>query len=90
MARGWESKAVELQQEEASGRVERQRTAALSLAERQRKERHRSLELARACTLAALETATLPARRQMLVQALEALEEQMTLVSGNGMSEVED
>jgi hypothetical protein len=88
MARGWESKAVESQQDDAAARrVEHLKVAAESAAQRIRAERTRTLELARRCTLANLGAATAPAQRQMLQQALDALEEQLRLVAatnGNG------
>jgi hypothetical protein len=75
MARGWESKAIESQQEEAV----RQRTSrpALTPDERAREERRRSLELTRARTLADLSRATAPHHRAMLQQAIAALDEQL-------------
>ena len=75
MARGFESKMVEYNQEEAA----RRKTPAPTLtAEHQaRLARRKSLELARARAVADLERATAPAHRQMLEQALAALDEQL-------------
>ena len=76
MARGFESKMVEFNQEEAA------RTRALKPAaspdDRERAARRRSIELARARAAADLERATIPAHRQMLEQAIAALDEQLS------------
>lgn len=71
MARGFESKMVEFQQEEAA----RGRSAAPALTadEKARRTRREGLELARARAAAELARATAPAHRQMLEQALAAL-----------------
>jgi hypothetical protein len=78
MARGFESKMVEFNQEEA----ERARASkpAVSADDRARAARRRSLELARARAAADLERATVPAHRQMLEQAIAALDEQLRLL----------
>jgi hypothetical protein len=75
MARGFESKMVEYNQEESA----RRKTAGvrLSAEEQARLERRRSLELARARAEADLARATAPAHRQMLQQAIAALDEQL-------------
>ena len=75
MARGFESKMVEFQQEEAA----RHRSAAPTLTgdEKARLARRQGLELARARAAADLARATAPAHRQMLEQALAALDEQL-------------
>ena len=75
MARGWESKAVADQIEEADERALNQRALnELSPEERARLERLESLRLSRAHTLSQLERATRPAHRQMLQRTLRALE----------------
>lgn len=74
MARGWESKSVESQQEESLRESERGDFRQLSPEERARRERLASLELSRARTLDQLERATGPARRAMLKRTLLALE----------------
>jgi hypothetical protein len=76
MARGWESKAVEDQQNEAEERARRKQAASEELTpeERERRERMESLQLSRARTLSQLEQATRPAHRQMLQRTLQALE----------------
>lgn len=75
MARGWESKSVEAQQEEAA----RGKAVArpLTPGERVRVERRRTLELARARAQDDLSRATVPAHQQMLRRTLEALEAQL-------------
>ena len=75
MARGWESKAVADQIEEADERALNQRALnELSPEERARLDRLESLRLSRARTLSQLEHATRPAHRQMLQRTLRALE----------------
>lgn len=73
MARGWESKSVESQQEE-SLREPSQRGLELSPEERVRQERLASLMLSRTRTLEQLERATGDAHRRMLKRTLLALE----------------
>jgi hypothetical protein len=78
MARGWESKAITDQMEEADKRAkvdlgERvHRSGSPEL--RARHERLESLRLSRARTLAQLERATNPAYREMLGRTLRALD----------------
>ncbi|HYY59649.1 MAG TPA: hypothetical protein VE842_20130 [Pyrinomonadaceae bacterium] len=75
MARGWESKAVADQMEEATERDRRSAQGGeLSPAERARRQRLKSLELSRARTLDQLERATNRAYREMLQKTLRALE----------------
>ena len=76
MARGFESKMVEFNQEEAA----RARAAkpAVSAEDRERTTRRRSIELARARAAADLERATAPAHRRMLEQAIAALDQQLS------------
>jgi hypothetical protein len=72
MARGFESKMVEFQQEEAAkGRSTRE---ALTPEEQARRVRRAGISLARARAAADLERATAPAHRAMLEQALAALD----------------
>jgi hypothetical protein len=75
MARGFESKMVEYNQEEAARR--KTPAAKLTAEEQARLDRRKSLELARARAAADLERAIAPAHRQMLEQALAALDEQL-------------
>lgn len=78
MARGWESKAVADQMEEAEKDALRNREGGeLSPEERARNERLDSLKLSRARTLDQLERATREAHRTMLQRTLRALEAEM-------------
>jgi hypothetical protein len=76
MARGWESKSIEAQQDEASrshGESVRQATAE-DLARRQQR---RTLELGRARAAADFERATTDAHRAMLRRAIADLDERL-------------
>jgi hypothetical protein len=75
MARGFESKMVEFQQEEAA----RGRPVAASLTadQKARQVRRRGLELARARAAADLARATAPAHREMLLRAIADLDQQL-------------
>lgn len=76
MARGFESKDVEFQQVEAADRslaVKRSMTPG----EREEASRRRSVELALARSRSQLATATSPAHRRMLEQAVAELERQL-------------
>lgn len=75
MARGFESKMVEFQQEEAA----RGRTPARPLTddEKARRARREGLELARSRAAADLARATAPAHREMLEQAIAAIDQQI-------------
>ncbi len=75
MARGWESKAIESQQDDARrlkpvGRV-------LSAEERAKADRRRTLELARARAAGDLASASHPAHRATLEQAISAIDDQL-------------
>lgn len=76
MARGWESKSVEAQQDEASR--DRVRKRQLSPAEQEIAERRATLELNRSRIAADLERATAPRHRQMLERALAAIDDQLS------------
>jgi len=71
MARGWESKGVESQQELRSGA---DRGEALTPEEREVRRKRESLELDRRRVLNDLEAATSPARRAYLERALAFLD----------------
>jgi hypothetical protein len=75
MARGWESKGVESQQEEAArGRVPKPRLTDVqraALAQRQ------TLELARARAAGDLDRATAPPHKRLLEQTLAAIDAQL-------------
>jgi hypothetical protein len=75
MARGWESKAIEAQQDAA---VDARRTGpALSAAEAARKSERATLMLARSRALADLQQACAPAHRAMLEQAIADLDRRL-------------
>lgn len=82
MARGFDSKFVEAQQEEAA----RTRTVGpdLSAAQRATEARRGTLQLARARAAADLVSATVPAHRKMLEQALAALDAQLADLGAAG------
>lgn len=75
MARGFESKMVEFNQEEAARK--KSSGAKLTPEEKARLERRGSLELARARAAADLARATAPNHRKMLEQAIASLDEQL-------------
>ena len=75
MARGFESKMVEFNQEEAARA--RAKKPALAAADRERDAKRQAIELARVRAAADLARATAPAHRQMLQQAIAALDEQL-------------
>ncbi|MBP7778898.1 MAG: hypothetical protein KA371_17415 [Acidobacteria bacterium] len=72
MARGWESKAVESQQEDRATR--RPSGPALSPDERDRRQRADTVALALADTTAQLQAACRPVQRDLLRQRVIALE----------------
>jgi len=75
MARGWESKSVEAQQDEAV----REKTTRPDLtdAERAAEEKRRTLELSRARAVDDLSRASAPQHRRMLEQAIDAIDAQL-------------
>jgi len=75
MARGWESKAVEAQQDEASRAQVRK--PSLSAEQRVIAERRATLELTRARAVADLNRATALPHRRMLEQAIATIDEQL-------------
>lgn len=75
MARGWESKNIESQQDERAR--EQQSGPQLSADEAARVARRRTLELTRARAQADLKAARSPAHRAMLEAAIKALDEQI-------------
>ncbi|MGA2354925.1 MAG: hypothetical protein ABSG02_10525 [Terriglobales bacterium] len=77
MARGWESKSVEQQQEEMS---ERQKTAraAVSPSEQKRNRQRDGLLLSRERLTQQLEAVSNPRHRQMLQQAIAELDRQLS------------
>ena len=77
MARGWESKSVEAQQEESARETETRDAHPLTPEERAKRERLASLELSRSRTLDQLERSTSAAHRAMLKRTLLALEREV-------------
>lgn len=75
MARGWESKNIESQQEEAAR--DRTRRRSWTPEEKVRLVRREGLELARSRARSELDRATAPAHRTMLEQAIAALDAQL-------------
>jgi hypothetical protein len=77
MARGWESKSVEQQQEEMA---ERRKTAGAPLSpdEQQRNRKRDGLLLSRQRLTQQLHAATNPRHRQMLEQSISELDSQLS------------
>jgi hypothetical protein len=79
MARGWESKSVEAQQDAASAAAT-SRGPALTPQEASRKAERDLLMLARTRALADLQVACAPAHRAMLEQAIADLDRRLGLL----------
>jgi hypothetical protein len=77
MSRGWESKDVESQMEEAAARRSVNRQTPLTAEQIRLKTERTSLELSRTRVLKDLEAATHPRRRQQLQAALDHLERKL-------------
>jgi len=77
MARGWESKSVESQQDEAQRRRTDRAAATLPPEEHERRQRVLQLQLALASTQEELQKACHPRHRDMLRQRLEAIRAQL-------------
>ena len=75
MARGWESKSIESQQDDAQTKP--QARPSLTPEQRERLDRRRTLELALARTQAELQAACHVAYRNMLRLRLEALQAEL-------------
>ena len=80
MARGWESKAIEAQQDEAGRRVPA--GPPLSEAERERRRQADGLRLALAEATAQLQAACKPVHRDMLRRRIAALEASLAATGG--------
>jgi hypothetical protein len=78
MARGWESKSVEAQQEAATNREGA--APALSEQDAAKRTRRDTLMLARTRALSDLQHACAPAHRAMLEQAIGELDRQLALL----------
>jgi hypothetical protein len=77
MARGWESKSVESQQDDRAADAAARSRAPVSADDAARLARRKTLELALARANADLKTATHPSHRQMLEAAIAALTAQL-------------
>jgi hypothetical protein len=77
MARGWESKSVEQQQEERSQTIQSSR-ALISPGEQQRTRKREGLLLSRGRLVLELQAAANPRRRQMLEQSIAELDRQLS------------
>jgi hypothetical protein len=77
MARGWESKAVESQIEDAESRAERAQAAKLNAAERQIQHERESLELSRTRVMQDLGSAQNPKYKELLERSLRYLDEKI-------------
>lgn len=77
MAKGWESKAVEEQQEEAARTEAAPESSAPSADDAERRQRRESLQLTRSHLLTQLKNSQMVSHRQMLHQSLRALEEEL-------------
>ena len=75
MARGWESKSIEAQQEAAAER--RAKTAPVTPNDSSRRAERATLSLARTRALADLQRACAPAHRAMLEQAIADLDRRL-------------
>ena len=79
MARGWESKAIEAQQEAATD--SRQSGPLISPAEAGRRAEYATLMLARTRALADLQAACVPAHRAMLEQAVAEIDRRIAALA---------
>jgi hypothetical protein len=82
MARGWESKSIESQQDDASRSTVTVPAAAPSTDQLARAEQRRSLELQRKRVADDLTRAAAPAHRKMLQEAMSALDAQIAALGG--------
>ena len=81
MARGWESKSVEEQQDAAARERAARQAPPLSEAEKARAQQREGLRLARAHTVATLQTACNPRHRAMLEETLAHLDAQLAALA---------
>ncbi len=77
MSRGWESKDVEFQQEEAAAKRAASRQTPLTAEEVRLRTERESLQLSRTRVLKDLESATHPRRREQLESALRHLDRKL-------------
>ena len=81
MARGWESKSVEDQMEEARRSQDEPEWRVQSPEERERQRKVESLKLERSRLLEQLERARSETHQRMIKQSLKAIEEEITTLS---------
>ena len=81
MARGWESKSVESQKQDAGSAG---RGDPLTRAERERLQKRQSLDLSRRRVLAEIETTRSAARRTALAEALAFLDGEIAKLDSGG------
>ena len=83
MARGWESKSVEEQQQESARESKEAAGAAISPEDAARRTKRDTLMLARTGALSQLQRACAPAHRAMLEQAIADLDRQLAALDRN-------
>jgi len=83
MARGWESKAVEAQQDASARELHDRRARAMSDDEIRRRTERATLLLARTRALSDLQHACAPAHRAMLEQAVADLDRRLQALGTN-------
>ena len=81
MSRGWESKSVESQMEDAASRRNAARQIPLTDEQIRIRSERESLELSRTRVLTDLETATHPRRREQLQAALNHLDRKLAALN---------
>jgi multidrug efflux pump subunit AcrA (membrane-fusion protein) len=81
MARGWESKSVESQRQDAD--AARERRAPATAEQRQREQKRHGLELSRARVLQQLAKVESPVRRQALEAALAHLDAELAALGAD-------
>lgn len=81
MARGWESKSVESQIEDAESRAERAQAAKLNAAEVQVQKERESLQLSRTRVMHDLDAAQNPKYKEQLQRSLTYLDEKIANLS---------
>jgi hypothetical protein len=81
MARGWESKSIESQQEERLRASQPRRRPSAEAGPAAALDRRRTLELARARVLADLQASASPRHRALLERSVAAIEQQLDELS---------
>ena len=86
MARGWESKSVEAQQESRNN--QQPKAPAVNAEEAARRSQRDTLSLARTKALSDLQRACAPAHRAMLEQAIADLDKRLAALDENPKSQI--